>query len=103
MGWRSRSWTPRRSPPTSRPRPDAVAALSAYERERLPIVNRIVLINRATPPDVLIEDVERRTDGGTFARIEHVISIEEIEEYTKGYQVVPGYDPETVARKVSGG
>jgi 2-polyprenyl-6-methoxyphenol hydroxylase-like FAD-dependent oxidoreductase len=78
---------------------DAVSALNAYERERLPIVNRIVLTNRATPPDVLIEEVERRIDGGTFERIEDVISLAEMKAFTEGYQVVAGYDRETVAAK----
>ncbi|GAA4392275.1 flavin-dependent oxidoreductase [Tsukamurella soli] len=78
---------------------DPFTALAEYESERLPIVNKIVLTNRETPPDALIEEVERRTGGGTFERIDDVISTAEIEAFTKGYQVVAGYDLETVANK----
>ncbi len=80
---------------------DLTAALADYERERLPVVNRIVLTNRSTPPDVLIETVEERTGGGTFDRIEDVISREEIEAISKGYQKVAGYDTDTVSSKSS--
>lgn len=81
--------------------PDPVTALAEYERERLPIVNRIVLTNRATPPDTLIEIVEERTAGGTFERIEDIISAEEIDAIQKGYQTVAGYDRATVASKAA--
>jgi 2-polyprenyl-6-methoxyphenol hydroxylase-like FAD-dependent oxidoreductase len=79
--------------------PEPRAALAGYEAERLPVANRIVLTNRDAPPDVLIETVEERTDGGRFDRIGDVISREEIEAISHRYQVVAGYDPETVARK----
>jgi len=75
------------------------AALADYEKERLPIVNNIVLTNRASPPDVLIETVEERTGGAIFERIEDVISIEEITAISMGYQKVAGYDTATVASK----
>lgn len=78
---------------------DERAALAAYEAERLPIVNRIVLTNRSTPPDALIDLVESRTGGRAFERIEDVVSTEEIEAISKGYQRVAGYDQETVASK----
>lgn len=78
---------------------DPVTALQDYESERLPVVNAIVLTNRTKPPDILIEVVEDRTGGGTFDRIEDVISIEEIEAIHHGYQVVAGYDRKTVAGK----
>lgn len=78
---------------------DARVALAAYEAERLPVANRIVLTNRSTPPDALIDLVESRTGGRPFERIEEVVSIEEIEAISKGYQRVAGYDQETVASK----
>ncbi|GAA0935216.1 flavin-dependent oxidoreductase [Pseudonocardia zijingensis] len=72
--------------------------LSAYERERLPIVNNIVLTNRTTPPDTIIEVVEQRTNGEPYERLEDVISLEELQAISLGYQRVAGYDRETVAR-----
>lgn len=78
---------------------DLGAALTSYESERLPVVNRIVLTNRAVPPDTLIEVVEERLDGGTFERIEDVISANEIEAIVKGYETVAGYDLAAVASK----
>lgn len=81
---------------------DPADALAAYEAERLPVVNAIVVANRTTPPDVLIDTVEERLDGGTFERIEDVISAEEIEAVLHGYQRVAGYDRETVARRTAG-
>lgn len=74
-------------------------ALAAYQTERLPIVNKIVETNRATPPDTLIEIVEDRLAGGTFDRITDVISPEEIEAISKGYQRTAGYDVESVSRR----
>jgi 2-polyprenyl-6-methoxyphenol hydroxylase-like FAD-dependent oxidoreductase len=74
-------------------------ALAAYEKERLPIVNTIVLTNRATPPDRIIEVVEERTDGKPFDSLDDVISLAEIQEISHGYQRVAGYDKETIAGK----
>lgn len=81
----------------------AAAALASYERERLPVVNKIVLTNRTTPPDTLIEVVEQRAGGQRFERIEDIISAAEIEAISKGYQRIAGYDRETVASKRAAG
>ncbi|MGO4247571.1 flavin-dependent oxidoreductase [Paenarthrobacter sp. RAF54_2] len=78
---------------------DPNAALLAYEKERLPIVNNIVLTNRSTPPDSIIEVVEQRTNGERFESLDEVISLEEIQEISLGYQRVAGYDKETIAGK----
>ena len=78
---------------------DAAVALTAYEGERLPITNRVVLANRSMPPDTLIDLVEERTGGKHFENVEDVISAEEIETISKGYQRVAGYDTGTVASK----
>lgn len=74
-------------------------ALLAYQAERLPVVNTIVLTNRATPPDRIIEVVEERTNGERFESLDEVISVEEMREISLGYQRVAGYDRETVARQ----
>ncbi|GAA1828070.1 flavin-dependent oxidoreductase [Pseudonocardia ailaonensis] len=73
--------------------------LVAYQDERLPVVNNLVLTNRTTPPDTIIEVVERRTNGEPFENLHDVISQEEIEEISHRYQRAAGYDKESVARK----
>lgn len=79
--------------------PDPAAALLAYETERLPFTNRIVLQNRSRPPDVIIDTVERLTKGKPFDQIEDVISEAELRAMIEEYHRVAGYDRETVARK----
>lgn len=66
------------------------AALRAYEDERLERVNEIVLTNRSTPPDHLIETVEARTGGQPFERLEDVIAPEEIRELLGRYKTLTG-------------
>jgi 2-polyprenyl-6-methoxyphenol hydroxylase-like FAD-dependent oxidoreductase len=78
---------------------DPREALIAYQQERLPIVNTIVLTNRSTPPDSIIEVVEERTNGERFDSLDDVISLEEIQAISHGYQRVAGYDRETIAGK----
>jgi 5-methylphenazine-1-carboxylate 1-monooxygenase len=77
--------------------PDAPAALEAYQDARLATVNALVLRNRSEPPDVIIEKVEDRTGGEKFARIEDVMSIEEIDELINGYKRAARYDMKTVS------
>ncbi len=72
------------------------AALRAYEAERLPVVNRVVLTNRTTPPDTLIETVHQRSGAERFARVEDVISHEELREILDRYKAVAGYDVEAL-------
>jgi 2-polyprenyl-6-methoxyphenol hydroxylase-like FAD-dependent oxidoreductase len=77
--------------------PTVDAALRAYEDERLERVNNVVLTNRVTPPDHLIEEVRRRTRDKPFERIEDVISTEEIRALLDKYKQVAGYDRATLA------
>jgi 2-polyprenyl-6-methoxyphenol hydroxylase-like FAD-dependent oxidoreductase len=67
-------------------------ALAAYERERLEATARIVLTNRANPPDAILREVFLRTGDRPFERIEDVISAEEIAAISDGYKRVAGYD-----------
>jgi 5-methylphenazine-1-carboxylate 1-monooxygenase len=66
------------------------AALRAYESARLPRANEIVLRNRTTPPDSLIETVQRRTGNRPFERLEDVIDSEEIRRLLDGYKALTG-------------
>jgi 2-polyprenyl-6-methoxyphenol hydroxylase-like FAD-dependent oxidoreductase len=77
--------------------PTPEAAVAAYEAERLEKVNRVVLTNRVTPPDHLIEEVERRTGFQPFERLEDVISQDELRALLEGYKQVAGYSRQTLA------
>jgi 2-polyprenyl-6-methoxyphenol hydroxylase-like FAD-dependent oxidoreductase len=73
---------------------DPVAALKAYEAERLPATAKVVLRNREAPPDAILEEVYRRTGDRPFTRIEDVISAEELAALNDGYKRVAGFDHE---------
>jgi 2-polyprenyl-6-methoxyphenol hydroxylase-like FAD-dependent oxidoreductase len=73
------------------------AALRAYEEERLPRVNAVVLTNRSTPPDYLIKAVEERTGYQPFERLDDVISKGELHELLERYKQVAGYSREALA------
>ena len=57
---------------------DPVAALAAYEKQRLEATTRIVLTNRTNPPDAILREVFQRTNDKPFKAIEDVISREEL-------------------------
>ena len=67
------------------------AALKAYEAERLEITNRLVLTNRAQPPDFIIEKVEDLTNGEPFDRIEDVIDHADLAAISDRYKEVAMY------------
>lgn len=73
---------------------DPAAALAAYEAERLPATTEVVLTNRTNPPDAILRVVHERTGDRPFARIEDVMSREEMLAITGGYKRVAGYDLE---------
>ena len=78
--------------------PDVAAALKAYEAARLPPTSRIVLQNRSAPPNVIVDTVEQRTGGKRFARLEDVISQDELRTIFERYQKVAGYHVQQVGR-----
>lgn len=69
-------------------------ALAAYDDERRPAANAVVLRNRTAPPDLIIETVHKRTGGKPFARIEDVISDAELREIASSYRRTSGSDAE---------
>ncbi|MBD0270301.1 MAG: flavin-dependent oxidoreductase [Acetobacteraceae bacterium] len=73
---------------------DPVAALAAYEAERLPATTQVVLTNRTSPPDAILRVVHERTGDKPFARIEDVMSRDEMLAITGSYKRVAGYDLE---------
>jgi 5-methylphenazine-1-carboxylate 1-monooxygenase len=77
---------------------DPVAALSAYENQRLEATTRIVLTNRTNPPDAILREVFERTQDKPFKRIDDVISREELVALSEGYKRIAGYTKEALRR-----
>jgi 2-polyprenyl-6-methoxyphenol hydroxylase-like FAD-dependent oxidoreductase len=75
---------------------DAVAALSAYESERLEATTRVVLTNRSNPPDAILREVFQRTQDRPFGRIEDVISRDELIALSEGYKRIAGYSKDAL-------
>ena len=82
---------------------DPVAALQAYEAERLPATSEVVRMNRTNPPDAIMREVFLRTGDTPFDRIEDVISREEIVALLDRYKKVAGYDLASVRAKPGAG
>jgi 2-polyprenyl-6-methoxyphenol hydroxylase-like FAD-dependent oxidoreductase len=70
---------------------DPVAALAAYETQRLEATTRIVLTNRTNPPDAILREVFVRTRDRPFARIDDVISHDELVALSEAYKRIAGY------------
>lgn len=83
---------------TLRAADDPVEALKWYEAHRLPPTSRIVLANRAQGPEIVMQMVEERAPGG-FARLEDVISQQELQDVADRYKQLAGFDKETLNAK----
>ena len=68
-----------------------IAALAAYENQRLEATTRIVLTNRTNPPDAILREVFQRTKDRPFGKIDDVISREELVALSEGYKQIAGY------------
>ena len=79
---------------------DPVAALKAYEAERLPATAKIVLTNRGNGPEVCMQLAEERAPDG-FAAIGDVFAEGELEAIAARYKAVAGFSKEAVAAKVA--
>jgi 2-polyprenyl-6-methoxyphenol hydroxylase-like FAD-dependent oxidoreductase len=75
---------------------DPAAALLAYEAARLPATARVVLANRATPPDAILREVWQRTGDRPFTRIEDVIDVSELRGISERYKEVAGFSHEAL-------
>ncbi len=69
---------------------DAVAALAAYEAERLPKTAEIVRSNRRGGPERVVDVVSERAPQG-FARLDEVIAREELAAIAGGYARMAGF------------
>ena len=77
---------------------DPVAALKAYEDERIEVTGEIVLTNRDQPPDYIIETVAALTGGEPFERIEDVIDPAELAAISDRYKEIARYSIESLGR-----
>jgi 2-polyprenyl-6-methoxyphenol hydroxylase-like FAD-dependent oxidoreductase len=75
---------------------DPVAALAAYEQQRLEATTRIVLTNRTNPPDAILREVFQRTHDQPFKTIDDVISREELVALSDGYKRIAGYSKDAL-------
>jgi 2-polyprenyl-6-methoxyphenol hydroxylase-like FAD-dependent oxidoreductase len=75
---------------------DCLAALAAYEKERLEATTRIVLTNRTNPPDAILREVFQRTNDRPFAAIGDVISRDELVALSEGYKRIAGYSKDAL-------
>lgn len=75
-------------------------AFAAYEEQRLPVANEIVLTNRSGGPESPLSIVAARAPDG-FDRIEDVMSPEELAEIADRYRRLTGSDVEHLNRRPS--
>jgi 2-polyprenyl-6-methoxyphenol hydroxylase-like FAD-dependent oxidoreductase len=78
---------------------DPVAALAAYEAQRLEATARIVLTNRTNPPDAILREVFQRTNDRPFADIDDVISRDELVALSEGYKRIAGYSKDALRKR----
>jgi 2-polyprenyl-6-methoxyphenol hydroxylase-like FAD-dependent oxidoreductase len=71
---------------------DPVAALKAYEAERIPATSKVVMQSRNAPPDQIIDLVEQRTGGKRFDNLDDVVTDDELRSVSQTYSRVAGYD-----------
>lgn len=65
-------------------------ALQEYEAKMRPACNAVILMNRTSGPDSIIDDVENR-GGGVIKDIHDVMSVEEMAAHANKYKSAAGY------------
>ena len=80
---------------------EPVAALKAYEAERLPATAQIVLNNRGNGPEVCMQMAEDRAPEG-FQDVSEVFAEGELEAIAARYKAIAGFSKEAVAAKAAG-
>ena len=76
------------------------SALAAYEAVRLPFTANVVRMNRSNPPDAILREVWQRTGDKPFARIDDVVSREELAALSDGYKRVAGMAAPTRSEEI---
>ena len=77
---------------------DVVSALARYEAARLPATTAVTLSNREFGPERVLQAVEERIRGPEDD-IAAVITREELDQITRRYSRIAGFDVETLNRK----
>ena len=72
-----------------------MAAVWAYEQERIPMTAQIVRMNRSGGPEGVIDAVEQRAPDG-FSNIDDVLSFEERKAIVRGYAARSGFAQDQV-------
>lgn len=73
-------------------RDDPLAALQAYEAQRLPATAKVVETNRTVPPDFIIMKADELSGGQPFAgSIDDLVSQEELRRISEDYKRVAGF------------
>jgi 5-methylphenazine-1-carboxylate 1-monooxygenase len=81
---------------------DVVTALTRYEAARRPATAAVVLSNRQFGPERVLQVVEERIRGPEDD-VASVITREELDEITRRYRRIAGFDVETLNRKSAQG
>lgn len=76
-------------------------ALQSYDKERVAATGKVVLMNRANPPDTILRVVYERTGGKRFNKIEDVISQRELQQILDDYKAVAGFQIKELAKRPS--
>ncbi len=66
-------------------------ALKAYDEERRPVTNAVVLANRGDGPDQVLQVIEQRC-GGRFDKVEDILSPVEMAKMAADYKKTAGFD-----------
>ena len=72
-----------------------IGALTRYETGRLGPTSEIVHSNRRMGPEIVMQIVEERAPDG-FARLDEIISREELESIAHSYKRTAGFDRESL-------
>jgi 5-methylphenazine-1-carboxylate 1-monooxygenase len=70
---------------------DPVAAMKAFEKERLPATAKLVMMNRSHPPDYINIKVEELTGDRPYKNLDDFISQEELRKISDEYKRVAGF------------
>jgi 2-polyprenyl-6-methoxyphenol hydroxylase-like FAD-dependent oxidoreductase len=70
---------------------DPVAALKAYEADRLPRANKVVLTNRSNPPDFINIRVEELVGDRPFDNLDDFITQDELRALSDDYKRIAGF------------
>jgi 5-methylphenazine-1-carboxylate 1-monooxygenase len=79
---------------------DVRDALEAYQATRLPATTQLVLDNRKTGPERVLQMVEERCDG-RCGEVHACVPREELAEVAQRYKRIAGFDKDTLNRRVT--